>query len=246
MLDRQRVVYHELVGERLSLIYFPWWLVRSGERIVLIDGVSGGVVTDNLPLSVYAPLNSGGTVATETVSFRPLLCPNCGWDFPVRGDDAIFFCSSCERSWILEGKELRPLEHEVALFPEPKAKGQRRYLPFWLTDADGRLCMIAAFRYKQLKHLQALSTRLVKSPASWQKDSSLKGDATGGYYDADDAARLARFTVAALAAVEGRRIDQGFDLPVAARKLVWVPFRTQGNYLFDPFFGGNLFANLVG
>jgi DNA-directed RNA polymerase subunit RPC12/RpoP len=253
MVDRDRMVYQEIVGSRLSVVYFPTWVVQADSEaapaLVIVDGVSGGVVRDDAPLSLYAALNSGGSIHGDIARFRPLACPNCGWDLPVEPENSIFFCGSCDRSWILEKEKLLRIQHEVADFPAEKKAQTRTYLPFWSCEivragAPAR-CLVPAFRYRQLKHLQMLSTRLLRTPQPHTRASEHSGRMAGGFYDPEDAVKLARFTGAGLAAADGQRIDRGFELPVGAPKLVWVPFRTQGNYLFDPWFGSNLFASLL-
>jgi LSD1 subclass zinc finger protein len=246
MLQRDRVIYRQTAGARLSVIYFPYWALGqagSGETMTVVDGISGGVVSTEVPADSLTALRSRGSASGLSVSFRPLVCPNCGWDLPVREADVIFYCTSCHRALLLVGTELRTVPHDLAA-AKTSDREERRYLPFWTLETDKRRVIVPAFRYRQLKHIQMLATRLAKVPQEIDPAAEPSGDLFGGFYDPGDAAKLASFILAGVTLEEGKRVEG--DAQLHDPRLLWVPFRVQGNYLFDPFFGMNLFANLVG
>ncbi|HET6370266.1 MAG TPA: hypothetical protein VFG95_03670, partial [Nitrospiria bacterium] len=80
---------HQAIGGRLSLIYFPFYLAlcRKGEASVtlFVDGVSGEVAGSHED-EIQLPAPKGGDVFS-TLRFRPLKCPNCGWNLPSRPQD---------------------------------------------------------------------------------------------------------------------------------------------------------------
>ena len=67
----------------------------------------------------------------------------------------------------------------------------------------------------------------------------------GCYYDSGDAAKLARFIYAGVVAEGPEKFDPSVMLDVQRMRLVWFPFEEQGNFLLDPFFGINLYKNLL-
>jgi LSD1 subclass zinc finger protein len=247
MLSTDRVIYRQTVGGRLSMIYFPFWILRGDGRegpfLVVVDGVSGGVGRTDGPIELEPALKRGGGGGGDVVSFRPLVCPNCGWDIPAQPEDAIFLCTSCDRAWLLEGKELRRIPHAIVTAAAQRGWKSVRHLPFWSLTSGGRQMIVPAFRYRQLKHLQMMATRLARTPQQFETGGEAKGDFVGGFYDAGDAARLARFITAGITIDDGKRVES--EPTFSDATLLWIPFRAQGNYLFDPFFGTNLFATLL-
>ena len=104
-------VSRQVIGRVLSLIYFPFWVVQTDccgkESISIIDAVSKAIIKTDAPKALYNVLDQEIKVDPEVAGFRPLVCPNCGWDLPVRPDDCIFFCSSCNKAWQISGSLLQ-------------------------------------------------------------------------------------------------------------------------------------------
>lgn len=88
------VVYREMVGQVLSILSFPFWVVESkqrGKRVcTIVDAVSQDVVAAEVPSSLLSLLEQPHQRAAEVVGFRSLVCPNCGWELPVTPNDSIF------------------------------------------------------------------------------------------------------------------------------------------------------------
>ncbi len=114
----EHVVYRQVLGRILSVIYFPFWVVelaQDGERwLTVVDAVAESVVQPRAPLSLREALERPASDEPRTVGLRPLVCPNCGWALPVEPDDVIFFCGSCHRAWQIHGVELTDMPHEIA------------------------------------------------------------------------------------------------------------------------------------
>ncbi|HUF18296.1 MAG TPA: hypothetical protein VMS12_09670, partial [Thermoanaerobaculia bacterium] len=246
------VVSRQTAGVVVSLIYFPFWIARieekSGPRVVAIDGVTGGVASPNVSGSMF---ESGGDPASRVTSqvagFRPLVCPNCGWDLPVHAEDVIFFCNSCLRAWKIEGNELKGISHQIASLKDGfQVSSDDLYLPFWVVDAtlheDRRKVFVPAFRYRQLKHLQMLGTRISQLQPEVTTIAEPLCPVHGAHYDEADGAGIARFLHAGLVPSKDHPdVSASFSSP----RLLWIPFSRKGNFLFDPFLGSNLFANLL-
>jgi hypothetical protein len=246
------VVSRQTAGVVMSLIYFPFWIGRIEEkgraRIVAIDGVTGSVAAPNVTGSLFdSPAPAASTQNATVAGFRPLVCPNCGWDLPVHADDVIFFCGSCFRAWEIDGKELRAIAHQIASVKErPDVGPEDLYLPFWIVESvlgeDHRRVFVPAFRYRQLRHLQMLGSRLSHMQPELGSIREPLSSVHGAHYDAADGLAIARFLHAGLVR---SKVDQTEASRVSNPRLVWIPFSRRGNFLFDPFLGSNLFANLL-
>ena len=233
-----RLVYRQVLAQTLSVIYFPYWVVeleqRSESWLVLVDGVMERVAQARAPVSLQMALDVRPTGDQKTAGFRPLVCPNCGWDLPVSADDVVFFCASCEKVWQLEGTEMIAVRHEIAAVT---GVAHALYLPFWQLDAGARRYCIPAFRYRRLKALVDLTTRLSAKPPRWESWVGPRPPLRGCFYDADDAVLLARLVAVGAG---GPAVE-----PTGSANLVWLPFKREGRSLIDPFTGMGLQEGLL-
>ncbi len=254
--DSQNILYRTVIGRVLSVIYFPFWMVeieRQGERILtVLDAVSEAVIKLDAPTSLYAALDQPSKADPEVIGFRPLTCPNCGWDFPVKPDDVVFFCSSCKKAWQLLKKDLYEVPYQIAGRPNSDQKEPVKYLPFWTlqvqTDKDspGRF-FVPAFRYRRLKALSDLARNLFRKQPSYPVLDGERPEVHGCYYDQEDAAMLAQFIHVGLESKRSGKI-KAFDeekFSVTNTNLAWFPFKVQGQSLTDPFTSQSLFQNLL-
>lgn len=247
--DVEHVVYRQVLGRILSVIYFPFWVVELQQRgqswLTIVDGVAESVVQSQASLSLYRVLDSAPAGNQPTVGFRPLVCPNCGWDLPVNPDDIIFFCDSCERVWQIRGTDMTEMPHEIADVKDGSQNVAAVYLPFWLLDtAPGHSpsrYYVPAFRYRRLKALADLTVRLSGKPRTYDRWTGTRPQVRGCFYDAEDAALLAHFTAAG-----PPRPKPDVKLSVAATTLTWFPFKRAGRELVDPFTGMALQESLLG
>ncbi|MHB0971122.1 MAG: TFIIB-type zinc ribbon-containing protein [Thermoanaerobaculia bacterium] len=244
-----RAAFRRVVGHVMSLIYFPFWSVRVGSGAVLVDAITGKVVRrlkqGDLPTLAKAP-NQHEDVAR----FRPLVCPNCRADLPLRPGDVIFFCGTCARAWDLRGHRLVAAEHRIVASAKPIA-GKKRYLPFGIVtaSADGREVrqFVPAFRYPNLRAIVEMAESMTASEAVLQ-DVNYDGAAVAGAaYDRDDAMHVAQFLHAGslLQRIEDVRKLASARYEVRAATLVWMPFAARANFLRDPLCGRELFGNLI-
>ncbi|MGH7348914.1 MAG: hypothetical protein ACREI6_02780 [Candidatus Rokuibacteriota bacterium] len=259
----QRVIYRQVLGRILSLIYFPFWVVelqQGGERwLTVVDAVAETIVQPRAPLSLYEALERPAADEPRTVGLRPLVCPNCGSALPVAPDNVIFSCGSCNRAWQIHGVELTEMPHEIAdITPEHSEAGAEPgpaaglvYLPFWQLEAAGAgepgRAWVPAFRYRRLKALHDLATRLTARPPAYRPWTGERPAGHGCFYDAEDAALLARFAAAGRrrAAREVKAAAKA-EPAFAGARLTWIPFKREGRSLLDPSTGLALEERLLG
>jgi DNA-directed RNA polymerase subunit RPC12/RpoP len=255
----EHVVYRQVLGRVLSLIYFPLWVVelsQGTERwLTVVDAVAESVVQPRAPLALADALAPGPVDAPRIIGLRPLVCPNCGGDLPIEPDDVIFLCGTCARAWQIHGAELTETPHEIAHVVGGGATEPRPddvlYLPFWRLEPGGapgdETAWVPAFRYRRLKALQDLTARFSAKPPAYEPWTGERPPAQGCFYDVEDAVLLARFTAAGRrrtpaavkAAVKNEPAYQG-------ARLVWIPFRREGGSLLDPVAGLALQGGMLG
>ncbi|HEY7869529.1 MAG TPA: hypothetical protein VIF59_09890 [Methylomirabilota bacterium] len=254
----QHVIYRQVLGRVLSLIYVPFWVVelaQDAERwLTVVDAVAETVVTPRAPLTLYEALDREDTAEPRTVGLRPLVCPNCGWALPVTPEDVIFCCPSCHRAWQIHGAELTDMPHEIADLrleaAQPGPTDDLVYLPFWRLDASGPgegVAWAPAFGCRRLKMLHDLAARLTAKPPVYRPWTGERPPLHGCFYDAEDAVSLARF-----AAVGRGRTPRAVQAAAEAEpaftdaRLTWLPFRREGQSLLDPSTGLALPETLLG
>ena len=238
----EHVVYRQVLGRILSIIYFPFWVVELTEAperwLTVVDAVAESVVRPRAPMALRDALAPAPPGALPTVGLRPLVCPNCGWALPPEADDVVFFCGSCQRAWQVDGIDLTEMPYEIAEVGGPRT-GDPVHLPFWRLDpAAGDSAWMPAFRCRRLKILHDLALRFTRKPPVYQAATGERPSARGCFYDAEDAALLARFTAAGRRRTPDAVQAAAADEPVFARaRLVWIPFERRGRSLLDPYSG---------
>jgi DNA-directed RNA polymerase subunit RPC12/RpoP len=240
----EHVVYRQVLGRILSIIYFPFWVLELSEGadrwLTVVDAVAESIVQSRAPIALREALipQPGGEV--RTVGLRPLVCPNCGWALPLEADDVVFFCASCSRAWQIRGVDLAEMPYEIAEVGTGAASATTVHLPFWRLEAaaGSESAWVPAFRCRRLKILHDLATRFTAKPPVYQAATGERPSARGCFYDAEDAALLARFAAA------GRRLTPDAvkaaadDEPAfTGARLIWIPFKREGQSLIDPYFG---------
>jgi DNA-directed RNA polymerase subunit RPC12/RpoP len=234
VVDEHRVAYRELLARLLSLVYFPFWVVpveRPGQRTAtIVDAVSRAVVVRGASFEGLSSLRTGAG-EPQTVGFRPLVCPECGWSLPLRPEDFVFYCSTCFRAWKIVGDSLAPVERGFAA-PRDGGAGARKHLPFWelhgrIGDEQTRRYLVPGFRLRRLKILADFATRLARERAPRDEAPVPPSEAHGAFFDERDAAALASFALAAEAGERFDEVDAPPALVVEAARLVWFPFRSE-------------------
>ena len=133
------IVARKVIGRTRSIIHFPFWIVEAAARggkaevITVVDGVNGDVTNDAAPPALLDSLVARDGNHFETVGMRPLKCPDCGADLPVRPRDVVFFCAGCGKAWQILDTEL--LQVPYAAIPRKGAAAGGEYFPFWVMEA---------------------------------------------------------------------------------------------------------------
>jgi hypothetical protein len=253
---RPALLYRQVISKVLSIIYFPFWIIetesRGGPLVTIIDAVAQSVIKPDAAPAIYEILDRQFAEDPKIIGFRPLTCPNCGWDFPVRPDDSIFVCNTCKRAWEICEKELSEINYEIAGVSDSGLSDQIQYLPFWIISCRGATgksfkYYIPAFRYRRLKLLLDLALCLSRIQPEFPKAEITQQNLAGCYYDSRDAAMLAKFAEAALKAdnIEAYRTHRADDLPITGATLIWLPFEIKGSYLVSPFAKISIPQNLL-
>jgi DNA-directed RNA polymerase subunit RPC12/RpoP len=250
------LVFRSVLSQVLSLVYFPYWVVeteRDGKRaLTMVDAVSAAVVTLDDPTTLYGILECPDTQQRRAVGFRPLVCPNCGWNLQVRPDDVIFVCSSCSRAWQIHRDLLYEVVYQIADIPGPPAAAPPTYLPFWrmtvaVGDDEPRRLTVPAFRYRRLKILKDLATALSRVAPAVTPHAGPAPPLHGCHYDQEDAVLLAQVTYISLSKKPEATADAVREQRVSVQDIVltWLPFRRDGAGLTAPFTGQHLAPRLL-
>ncbi len=209
-----------------SVIYFPFWAVEvagaGGEGFLsIVDGISGEVPNPKAPIALLDDLLDKGGATFEVVGFRPLKCPECAADLPVRPKDVVFFCSNCKKAWYIVGDGLTEVPYSV-LPPRQKGASPALYFPFWVVRAklstgkrvvenkydliklapgtsiareeDRQVPLrffVPAFRIGNLKVLSRLASTFTRSQPVWERGGECGPPARGSFLSPDDALTLA-------------------------------------------------------
>jgi LSD1 subclass zinc finger protein len=246
VVEEEWIIRREVIGRVLSIIYVPFWVVRLAsqgrERLVVVDAIAESVASSDAPAGLLEALGHPPTGPVETVGFRPLVCPQCGGDLPVRPDDVVFACAGCGRAWEIAGSELHGVASEVVDAPA-EIRRKLKYLPFWVLRSasgdGGPRFFLPAFRFQRLKFLGDLARNLLKAQPRYAVSGEERPELHGCYYDLNDARALAAF-------VEHAPGAPGVPEPtLSAATLTYMPFSIEGRSLVEPFTRTELPASLL-
>ena len=259
-------VHRDVLRVVQSLVWFPLWTVPTApRRVAVLDAVTGSMVARDADAADLETLVAGSGAASavqHVVGFRPLCCPNCGWDFAVRAADVVFHCGSCERTWELRGEDLESIASDVVAPTAADASDTLPRLPVW--EVRGSLRATArdrapspratlpervfapAFAWRKLGHLCDLGARLARgAPAAPELEPAKDVPLAGCTLDREDALVFARMVALALllddanvrfAIARGRPAPE-IAIDGAATRLVWLPFAGDAYSVRDPFTG---------
>ena len=124
---REPILHQSPIGESLSLLYAPFYVVNKIMDAVLNEAVSAQL-DEHFAISQFP-----GGAADWRMRFIPALCPNCGWDMHGRRDALVLHCKNCQSMWQASQQGLSRLN--VAHMSGPDDE-KTVYLPFWRIQAD--------------------------------------------------------------------------------------------------------------
>jgi LSD1 subclass zinc finger protein len=134
-----------LIEERLSLIYFPLWIVNfvapEGKYFHVIDGITGRVLKQGRGSFKQKKGRSSDVETFSPLQIMPHRCPNCGWDLPVSPFHLLFPCTNCSKMWKIEQGGYVEVKGRVAKAREETDLGGTQpsgYFPFWIFEAGLR------------------------------------------------------------------------------------------------------------
>lgn len=239
----------ELLRAVLQIVYFPFWMVPTsgdgGDEVTVVDAVASAIVNEGVEPAAVEALAMGRRRKARTVGFRPLACPNCGWDLPFRPDDLLFQCSSCERGWLARGDRLEPIAFSVGHGSGDIAC----HLPVWkLGGGDAPAVYAPAFRCRRLKALYDLGARLTRKATTVVRAADVPTELVGCALDELDARALSRFIAAGIAEEASRgavRPDFPENLDALSAELLWLPFTSDGYALREPMTGAPVPTRLL-
>jgi predicted RNA-binding Zn-ribbon protein involved in translation (DUF1610 family) len=128
-LDGKECLISEIVGAKLSLIYYPVWAycfeMDGSEKTAFLDGLSRRVI--NIVDGAYE-YSAQGKDSGPSSGFSPVphKCPNCGYDFPVSESALVYRCSNCGRFYIIHADGYSQIQTTGYVY-EPSSS----LYPFW-------------------------------------------------------------------------------------------------------------------
>lgn len=121
----QEPVYHQdFIGEKLSIIYSPFYVENQVVDAVVNQRVSDAI-PDNFCLESYPE-----DIRDWRLLFVPTLCPHCGWNLSGERDSIALLCRNCHSVWFAKGEKLTRIK-----FGSLKMPGNV-FLPFWQIKAS--------------------------------------------------------------------------------------------------------------
>jgi tRNA threonylcarbamoyladenosine modification (KEOPS) complex Pcc1 subunit len=194
----------DIVAERLSLLYYPFWVRRAAGSVAVWDAVSGE--PEPLHESTAAP-SVQSSPAFDELTLVELRCGGCQSPLAPGNRTVVYPCHECHTFWVAERDGLRPFEAHYARPLQRLDSGEEPiWLPFWRVE-----CRLGYWE-KTIRTVGELRSKLGIRP--------LPADVGAGA----DAGKLAYF-VAAYGALRAPRLDH------AARDLTRLqPELTVGEY----------------
>lgn len=125
----KEVLSSEMIGEGLSVIYYPVWAFCLGQgdfiTTMFIDGLNKRVYNE---IPGQLETHSAGVDLSRASEMNPVQhkCPNCGFDLPVSEYSLFYYCGNCFRSYMIGDDKYITTELRTAKYEEGN-----HYHPFW-------------------------------------------------------------------------------------------------------------------
>ena len=128
---RDKDVFHrDFIGERLSLIYAPYY-IKDNRPDRIYDAITdSAVASDNLGAGDL--LNQPLEKPHWPIRFVAAMCPGCGWDLDGQRDAEVLVCQNCRSIWQSGKQGLKPLRCGYLA----GAGTDELYMPFWRIKAQ--------------------------------------------------------------------------------------------------------------
>lgn len=124
--DDQPLYHRSFFGERISLIYAPFYLDQNRIKDALTGRSIGQPLADGSPPLAFDPQ------PIWDIKFIPAICPDCGWDLAGDRNTLVLVCTACHAAWGASAHGLQRVDYGVVPSPRPPAI----YLPFWRMTAN--------------------------------------------------------------------------------------------------------------
>jgi len=124
---KQDPVFKEDIGEMVSLIYSPFYIIKNR----IIDGILNKPIQGVVPEELDSSTLDICRPEKETL-FVSGLCPDCGWDLEGNFDSLVLICRNCQTLWQSRGNRLGKIKYACA---EPGHSGDVM-IPFWKIKAE--------------------------------------------------------------------------------------------------------------
>jgi len=126
LYNQGKVLYSAMIGEQISLIYFPIWALihqqGSNQKTIFVDA---------LARRAYAQIDGAFELGDnlhqviEPITITPSRhqCPNCGADLEDKPFSLYYPCTNCKRAYMLAPNGYRQIH--------PKTANSTKTAPFW-------------------------------------------------------------------------------------------------------------------
>ncbi len=134
-------LFLRLTEERLSLIYFPFWVVNfiapEGKFFQTIDGITKRTLKQGQGYFELKQEKKKDAEILHPLKIVAHRCPNCGWDLPVTPFHVVFPCDNCKRIWEISENGYQEVKGEKAKAKDKHSISESKtfeYCPFWVFE----------------------------------------------------------------------------------------------------------------
>jgi predicted RNA-binding Zn-ribbon protein involved in translation (DUF1610 family) len=241
----------EMIGEGLSVIYYPVMAFTISQQgmpsTVFIDGLNRRVYREIPGPLEYKPKRPDKSRAVELDPVQHK-CPNCGFDLPVSQVSLFYFCSNCDRSYLLRDDDYISIKLEMWKYEDGAFHHPFWRFPFNTGESDtvgkfarlltGEIPLVAkskapnrfylyvpAFRVSNLKTLTGVGIRLCRVQPELIPETRSFSPAAEMILPESEALELARFYWNVIRARYRHLLKPEFDFQsgvTGSGELIWL------------------------